>query len=97
MKRHIEWARSAEKELLKLDKPIQRQIKDDIEKFADTGEGDVEAISGEKKGMPPLYRLRSGDWRVYFDHSQGQLVVYVLRIVPRGQAYSKGTMPKRKR
>jgi len=37
------------------------------------------------KGEDNLWRLRVGDWRVIF--SQDFVVVYVVRIAPRGRAY----------
>jgi len=36
----------------------------------------------------PEYRLRVGDWRVVFDIREQELVILVLKIAPRGGAYS---------
>lgn len=36
----------------------------------------------------PEYRLRIGDWRVIFDVREHDLVILVLKIAPRGGAYS---------
>jgi mRNA interferase RelE/StbE len=33
------------------------------------------------------YRLRVGDWRVLFEINDGKLVIVVLAVKPRGEAY----------
>lgn len=35
----------------------------------------------------PGYRLRAGDWRVIYEVRNDQLIILVLRIAPRGEAY----------
>ena len=35
----------------------------------------------------PGYRLRIGDWRVVYTIQQDRLLIAVVRIVPRGEAY----------
>jgi mRNA interferase RelE/StbE len=35
----------------------------------------------------PGYQLRVGDWRVIYEIQQGQLVIIVLKIAPRGEVY----------
>jgi mRNA interferase RelE/StbE len=42
----------------------------------------VRVLQGE-----PGFRLRVGDWRVIYRLDQGRLVVVVIRIAPRGDAY----------
>ena len=46
-----------------LDKGIARRVKQGVERFAETGTGDVKRLE------PPLtgFRLRCGDYRVFFD------------------------------
>jgi len=34
-----------------------------------------------------LYRLRVGDWRMIYSIEDGKLIILVLRIAPRGEAY----------
>ncbi|MEJ5308670.1 MAG: type II toxin-antitoxin system RelE/ParE family toxin [Anaerolineae bacterium] len=45
--------------------------------------------AGVKKlvGHLNLYRVRLGDWRVIYAIEDEQLVVLVIRIAPRGEAY----------
>ena len=33
------------------------------------------------------YRLRVGDWRIIYDIRDDELVVFVLRVAPRGEVY----------
>jgi mRNA interferase RelE/StbE len=39
------------------------------------------------KGYENLYRLRTGDWRIVYAIEEDRLIVLVLEIAPRGQAY----------
>jgi len=48
-------------------------------------QGDVKAL----QGVPGLYRLRIGDWRVVFSYP-AQDSILVERIAPRGEIYKGG-------
>ena len=50
--------------------------------FAETGRGDVKSLQGSYQR---IFRLRIGDWRILLQ-VEGD-VLYVLRVLPRGQAY----------
>jgi mRNA interferase RelE/StbE len=39
------------------------------------------------KGCENLYRLRAGDWRIVYAIEEDRLIVLVVEIAPRGQAY----------
>ncbi len=39
------------------------------------------------RGYENLYRLRVGDWRLIYAIEDDQLVVLVIEIAPRGEAY----------
>jgi mRNA interferase RelE/StbE len=39
------------------------------------------------KGMKDIYRYRVGDLRVLFEPNSKTKIVYILAILPRGQAY----------
>ena len=66
----------------KLDKGIALRLKKAVERFAETGSGNVKKLQGID---PPEYRLRVGDYRVRFDLA-GE-VVRVLRVRNRREAY----------
>jgi mRNA interferase RelE/StbE len=65
-----------------LDKGIARRVKQAVERFADTGVGNVKRLQGID---PPEYRLRVGDYRVRF-HLDDE-TVQVLRVRNRREAY----------
>jgi mRNA interferase RelE/StbE len=64
-----------------LDKGIARRVKQAVERFADTGAGNVKRLQGID---PPEYRLRVGDYRVRF-HMDDE-TVQVLRVRNRREA-----------
>ena len=51
-----------------------------IERYADTGAGDVTRLVGS-----PYFRLRIGDFRVIFAESASE--IEILKIAPRGEVY----------
>jgi mRNA interferase RelE/StbE len=80
--RAIEWTEAAIGDLAALDKGIARRVKQAVERFAQTGAGNVKRLHGID---PPEYRLRMGDYRVRF-HLDGE-TVRVLRVRNRREAY----------
>lgn len=61
---------------------MARRVKLAVERFANTGLGDVKKLQGVD---PPEYRLRVGDYRVRF-HQQGD-TIRVRRVRNRREAY----------
>ena len=61
--REVEWTGTALEDMAALDKGIARRVKQAVERFADTGAGNVKRLQGID---PPEYRLRVGDYRVRF-------------------------------
>ena len=61
--REVEWTETALEDMGALDKGIARRVKQAVERFADTGAGNVKRLQGID---PPEYRLRVGDYRVRF-------------------------------
>lgn len=80
--REIEWTGTALDDMAALDKGIARRIKQAVERFADTGVGNVKRLQGID---PPEYRLRVGDYRVRF-HLENENI-QVLRVRNRREAY----------
>lgn len=80
----VEWQRAAERDVRKLPADVAGRVAAAVEHFAATASGDVRKLSGVK---PPVYRLRSGDWRILFDWDQAAGVISVLRVVNRRDAY----------
>jgi mRNA interferase RelE/StbE len=80
--KRIEWTEIALRVLAALDKGVARRIKQAVDRFAETGVGDVKKLQGVN---PPEYRLRVGDFRVRF--YQDSETVHVLRVRNRRDAY----------
>jgi mRNA interferase RelE/StbE len=77
----------AEKQLLKLDKPIQKRI---LNYLDDRLEGCKnprhfgEALQGNKSG---LWRYRVGDYRIICEIQEGELIILALAIGHRREIY----------
>lgn len=81
----IEYQPQAIKALLKMSRTTARLIKGKIEMLASTPyapNNNVKKLTGEEG-----YRLRVGDWRVIYELLDARLVVVVVKIKPRGEAY----------
>jgi mRNA-degrading endonuclease RelE of RelBE toxin-antitoxin system len=56
--KEIEWTEPALEDLATLDRPVARRVFRAVERFAQTGAGNVKRLQGTH---PPEFRLRSGD------------------------------------
>ncbi len=83
MSLRIVWARRAEKDRDGVDRADRARVLDSIERYADTGAGDVKRLQGSEEE----HRLRVGDYRVRFavDPTSGTLTI--LRVLHRREAY----------
>jgi mRNA-degrading endonuclease RelE of RelBE toxin-antitoxin system len=78
----VKLSNRAEKLLDRLDEALKTQLLKAIKGLAkDPPEGDIKRLAGGLKG----YRLRSGNYRIFFDKSENK--VSVTKIATRGQAY----------
>jgi mRNA interferase RelE/StbE len=73
---------TALEDMAALDKGIARRVKQAVERFADTGAGNVKRLQSID---PPEYHLRVGDYRVRF-HMEEE-TVRILRVRNRREAY----------
>jgi len=80
--RQVEWTEPSLEDLAALDKTVAQRLKRAVERFGETGAGNVKKLQGID---PPEYRLRVGDWRVRFH--QDHETVRVLRVRNRREAY----------
>jgi mRNA interferase RelE/StbE len=80
----VEFARSATKDLRKIDRSRVPQILEKIETLVDEPRP-----PGCKKltGSERTYRIRVGDYRVIYEVEDDKLVVLVVRIRHRSEAY----------
>lgn len=84
MKLAVTWRSPARRELRRLDRPEQRRVIAAVERFAETGHGDVVRLTGMN---PPQHRLRVGPWRVRLTVDPTGRVLHVLHVLPRDKAY----------
>ena len=78
----IAWTEAAIQDMSALDKGTPRRIKQAIERFAQSGTGNIKQLQGIN---PPEFRLRAGDYRVRF-HSGGASIT-ILRVRNRREGY----------
>ena len=81
--KEIEWTEASLEDMAALDKGIARRVKQAVERFAETGAGNVKKLKGID---PPEYRLRVGDYRARFE-LDGETIIRVLRVRNRREAY----------
>ena len=83
MSRPVNWTDAAIKDLGRLDKKTATRVDQAIQRFADTGQGDVKRLKGQQGEL----RLRVGKWRVRFTANEDGLSVF--HVLPRGKAYRR--------
>ncbi|MBS1171047.1 MAG: plasmid stabilization system [Burkholderiaceae bacterium] len=82
---NIRFAKPALKALIKMPRGIATRMRSELESLATdpaTYRGDWKPMQGSS-----FWRLRVGDWRAICDIRNGELVLLVLKIAPRGDAY----------
>jgi mRNA interferase RelE/StbE len=80
----VRFTAAAEKQLSKLDRPVQRRIVRFLEQLA---QGDPRAKGKAMQGDAHAWRYRTGDYRIVCDLVDRELVVYVIRVGHRGEVY----------
>lgn len=80
----IEFTTAAARDFKKLDPQVCRRIVPAIEALAD----DPRPTGVKKlKGEVDLWRIRVGDYRIIYEIEDAKLVIYVLRVSHRKDAY----------
>lgn len=76
----------ARKDLRRIDPPNRKRILAAIKRLGQGAEltGDVKRLRGSDE-----YRFRVGDWRVRFERDGRELIITVVRVLPRGRAYDR--------
>lgn len=87
----IEWKRSAQKELKKLDKKILIKIIESVEVLA---ENPYPIGSKKLKGTEFTYRIRVGDYRVIYSVFASILTIEVIKVGHRQSVYRHFQMGK---
>lgn len=81
----LRFAKPALKALVKMPVGIAGRMRGELERVA----ADPSAYRGDWKPLQGsnFWRLRVGDWRAICDLRDDELVLLVLKIAPRGDAY----------
>ncbi len=81
----LRFAKSAIKSMLKMSKGTAQRMQAELGKIAT----DPAGYRGDWKPLQAsaFWRLRVGDWRAICEIRDGELVLLVLKIAPRGDAY----------
>ena len=85
MKLRVEWdqrASDAIEALARRDARLAQRIRQRVETFATSGQGDVQKLAGTANE----WRLRVGDWRVIFTFDPPGSIT-VLAVAPRRDVY----------
>lgn len=84
---HVRLLDMASKTLAKLEKPLVRRIVDRLHWLEENvQEADLEALTGELKGM---YKLRVGDHRVIYELLHDERLIMVHMIGHRREVYRR--------
>jgi len=81
----IEIAPAARRQLKKLDRPIQKRIARCLDGLSRDPRPD--GVVKLTDVSPPLYRIREGNFRIIYAIEEDRLVVLVVRIAHRSDAY----------
>lgn len=79
----VEFLPSAARALSKLDRALQRRIGRRIDRLAD----DPRAGGTKLRGAGDVWRARVGDYRILYIIEDDRLVVVVVRVAHRREAY----------
>jgi len=80
MNKRIVWTEPAKADVRRLDKATAMQVFFALQRFAESGEGDVKALKGRDE-----LRLRIGDYRLFFVATTD--AIEVRRVLHRREAY----------
>ena len=79
---NIKFSNKARRQFNRIDEATKPQVVSDMRNLnKDPPEGDIKKLTGRLTG----YRLRSGDYRIFFDIKNNYVVI--KQILTRGQAY----------
>ena len=74
--RKIAWSERARADVRRIDRPTAMRIFSAIQRYADSGEGDVKELRGRSGEL----RLRVGDYRVRFtNEADGTIRIHAVR------------------
>ncbi len=81
----VTYKKKAEQVLSKLPRNLAQRIRKKVDIIASNPYAQHNNVT--KLRDRPGYRLRVGDWRIVYDINDGELIILVLKIAPRGKVY----------
>ena len=82
----VEYSLEAEVQFLKLEKPVQRQIRKYLEEVSKMSNPRARG-KALKGNLSSLWRYRTGDWRIICEIQDTKILITVLRIGNRKKVY----------
>jgi mRNA interferase RelE/StbE len=82
----IEWKRSAVKELKTVSKSSLGSI---VSKVEELSENPIPLECRKLKGSDHIYRVRVGNYRIIYEVTDKELIVQIIRVRHRKDAYRK--------
>lgn len=83
MPRRVIWSDEARADVRAIDRDTALRLLRSLDRFLRTNAGNVKQLEGYD---PPLFRLRTGPWRLIYRH-QGEEAIEVVRVRNRREAY----------
>lgn len=80
-------SKQADKTLRKLPRNLSRRIKEKLIQIAADPYARHNNVTKLQERLG--YRLRIGDWRVIYEIEDEELIVFVLKVGPRGEVYDE--------
>ncbi|MBI2170457.1 MAG: type II toxin-antitoxin system RelE/ParE family toxin [Chloroflexi bacterium] len=80
---HVSFSIQAQKDLRSLDPQIAQRVIRAIDRLATSSHGDLKRLHGSNGEL----RLRAGDWRVRLVMDRQALILHILTIRHRSEAY----------
>jgi mRNA-degrading endonuclease RelE of RelBE toxin-antitoxin system len=83
MARRVIWSDEARADVRAIDRDTALRLLRSLDRFLRTSVGNVKQLEGYD---PPLFRLRTGPWRLIYRY-QGEEAIEVVRVRNRREAY----------
>jgi mRNA-degrading endonuclease RelE of RelBE toxin-antitoxin system len=83
LKRKLSWEDRAKAEVRAIDRQVAYEILLAIDNWRTTEQGDVIRLRPPRTG----FRLRVGDWRVFFKAEPGENAIHITSVLHRSKAY----------